>query len=102
MCKALGRILTAGWDPAHHRIVVNAQRRTKAMPGPDFQDQPPQTPGLTEYDRKHLAIYARLLDAEEEGPSGPRWFGSSSASTRSKMPSAPVAFTTANSHAHFG
>ena len=37
------------------------------MPGPDFQDQPPQTPGLTDYDRKHLALYARLLDAEEEG-----------------------------------
>jgi hypothetical protein len=37
------------------------------MPIPEFEDQPPQTPGLTDYDRTHLALYARLLDAEEEG-----------------------------------
>jgi hypothetical protein len=37
------------------------------MPIPEFQDQPPQTPALTDYDRKHLALYARLLDAEEGG-----------------------------------
>ena len=34
---------------------------------PDFQDEPPQTSNLTDYDRKHLALYARLLDADEEG-----------------------------------
>jgi hypothetical protein len=34
---------------------------------PDFQDQPPQSPDSTDYDRKHLALYARLLDADEEG-----------------------------------
>jgi Uncharacterized conserved protein (DUF2285) len=33
----------------------------------DFDDQPPQTCDLTEYDRKHLSLYIRLLDAEEEG-----------------------------------
>ena len=37
------------------------------MNSPDFQDHPPQTPGLTDYDRKHLALYGRLLDAEEGG-----------------------------------
>jgi hypothetical protein len=36
------------------------------MTAPDFDDQPPQTPGLTEYDRKHLLVYIRLLGAEEE------------------------------------
>jgi len=32
-----------------------------------FVDQPPQRPGLTDYDREHLALYVRLLDAAEEG-----------------------------------
>jgi len=32
-----------------------------------FEDQPPQSPTLTDYDRQHLAIYVRLLDAAEEG-----------------------------------
>lgn len=32
-----------------------------------FQDQPPQTDRVNAYDEKHLAIYVRLLMAEEEG-----------------------------------
>ena len=32
-----------------------------------FEDQPPQSASLTDYDRQHLALYIRLLDAAEEG-----------------------------------
>jgi hypothetical protein len=32
-----------------------------------FDDQPPQSSSLTEYDRQHLALYIRLLDAAAEG-----------------------------------
>jgi len=32
-----------------------------------FDDQPPQSPSLTDYDRQHLTLYIRLLDAVEEG-----------------------------------
>ncbi|MGY3585566.1 hypothetical protein ACVIGB_005379 [Bradyrhizobium sp. USDA 4341] len=32
-----------------------------------FQDQPPQTDRVNAYDENHLAIYVRLLMAEEEG-----------------------------------
>jgi hypothetical protein len=32
-----------------------------------FQDCPPQTDRLNAYDEQHLAIYLRLLMAEEEG-----------------------------------
>ncbi len=32
-----------------------------------FDDQPPQSSSLTDYDRQHLALYVRLLDAAEEG-----------------------------------
>lgn len=32
-----------------------------------FLDQPPTDARLTDYDRAHLAIYLRLLDAESEG-----------------------------------
>ena len=32
-----------------------------------FDDQPPQSSSLTDYDRQHLALYIRLLDAAEEG-----------------------------------
>jgi Uncharacterized conserved protein (DUF2285) len=37
------------------------------MTGITFDDQPPQSPSLTEYDQQHLALYIRLLDAAEEG-----------------------------------
>jgi hypothetical protein len=30
-------------------------------------DRPPQSASLTDYDRQHLALYARLLDAADEG-----------------------------------
>ena len=32
-----------------------------------FSDEPPQSPSMTDYDRQHLALYVRLLDAAEEG-----------------------------------
>lgn len=38
-----------------------------AMNEPPFQDRPPQTDRVNTYDEKHLAIYVRLLMAEEEG-----------------------------------
>lgn len=37
------------------------------MTAPDFLDQPPESATLTDYDRKHLKLYIRLLDAETEG-----------------------------------
>lgn len=33
----------------------------------DFLDQPPAGAALTAYDRAHLKLYVRLLDAESEG-----------------------------------
>jgi hypothetical protein len=32
-----------------------------------FQDRPPHIDGVNAYDQQHLAIYLRLLMAEEEG-----------------------------------
>lgn len=32
-----------------------------------YSDSPPQSSSLTDYDRRNLAIYVRLLDAAEEG-----------------------------------
>ncbi|SMH43397.1 DNA -binding domain-containing protein [Azospirillum agricola] len=32
-----------------------------------FQDEPPQTPALTAYDRAHMKLYLRLLDAATDG-----------------------------------
>lgn len=37
------------------------------MTAPDFLDEPPRGPTATEYDRKHLKLYVRLLDAEADG-----------------------------------
>ena len=37
------------------------------MNGAPFQDRPPITDRVNAYDEKHLAIYVRLLMAEEEG-----------------------------------
>ncbi|MGX1102315.1 hypothetical protein AB7M47_000698 [Bradyrhizobium elkanii] len=37
-----------------------------AMDGIAFQDQPPLTDRVNAYDEQHLAIYLRLLMAEEE------------------------------------
>lgn len=34
---------------------------------PAFEDRPPDSPRLTDYDERHLATYLRLLDADEEG-----------------------------------
>ncbi|MEY9880652.1 putative SprT family Zn-dependent metalloprotease [Bradyrhizobium sp. USDA 328] len=38
-----------------------------AMNEVSFQDQPPLTARVNAYDEQHLAIYLRLLMAEEEG-----------------------------------
>ena len=32
-----------------------------------FEDRPPDSAELTDYDRKHLSAYLRLLDAADEG-----------------------------------
>jgi hypothetical protein len=37
------------------------------MSNPDFQDQPPASDTLTHYDRAHLKLYMRLLDADASG-----------------------------------
>jgi len=37
------------------------------MTGIAFDDQPPHSSSLTEYDRSHVGLYIRLLDAAEEG-----------------------------------
>jgi hypothetical protein len=37
------------------------------MTGIAFEDQPPQSSSLTNYDRLHAALYIRLLDAAQEG-----------------------------------
>jgi hypothetical protein len=33
----------------------------------DFLDQPPESRTLTDYDRKHMILYLRLLDADADG-----------------------------------
>lgn len=33
----------------------------------DFDDQPPNGSEVTEYDRAHLSLYLRLLDADADG-----------------------------------
>lgn len=35
------------------------------MTSPTFEDEPPQTPGVTAYDERHLVTYLQILDAEE-------------------------------------
>ena len=45
----------------------SAQQRTGATNSAAFADEPPQSPSMTDYDRQHLALYVRLLDAAEEG-----------------------------------
>ena len=32
-----------------------------------FEDRPPESGELTDYDQKHLSVYLRLLDAADEG-----------------------------------
>ena len=43
------------------------QKPTGAPASPAFADEPPQGSSLTGYDREHLALYIRLLDAADEG-----------------------------------
>lgn len=42
-------------------------RQDVAKPAANFVDEPPQSTALTDYDREHLVLYLRLLDAAEEG-----------------------------------
>jgi Uncharacterized conserved protein (DUF2285) len=37
------------------------------MSNPELRDQPPASDTLTDYDRAHLKLYIRLLDAEAAG-----------------------------------
>lgn len=37
------------------------------MPEPEFLDEPPNDAAVTDYDRRHLKLYARLLDAQAAG-----------------------------------
>lgn len=50
-----------------HRGKSTPQNRTGATNRTMFADQPPQSASMTDYDRQHLALYVRLLDAAEEG-----------------------------------
>src|SRR5262245_19911762 len=50
-----------------HRDKSTRQNRTGATTSIAFADQPPQSQSMTDYDRQHLALYVRLLDAAEEG-----------------------------------
>ena len=43
------------------------RKPTGAPASQPFADEPPQGASLTGYDREHLALYIRLLDAAEEG-----------------------------------
>ena len=43
------------------------QKRAGAPSIETFADLPPQSSSLTDYDRQHLALYVRLLDAAAEG-----------------------------------
>ena len=37
------------------------------QPTPSFLDEPPVSQTLTAYDREHMALYLRLLDAARDG-----------------------------------
>jgi hypothetical protein len=50
-----------------HRGKSHQQHRSGARTSIAFVDQPPQSSSLTDYDRAHIALYVRLLDAAEEG-----------------------------------
>jgi len=40
---------------------------SRKAPDPPVADQAPDTEALTAYDREHVAIYLRLLDADADG-----------------------------------
>lgn len=39
----------------------------KDVSNEDYLDEPPDSPTLTDYDRAHVKLYMRLLDAEADG-----------------------------------
>ena len=53
--------------PRIHRGKSTLENRTRAMKSTAFADEPPQSASMTDYDRQHLALYVRLLDAADEG-----------------------------------
>jgi hypothetical protein len=48
--------------PKFQRKNETSQRMQK----PNFLDQPPVSDSLTDYDREHLKLYMRLLDADSQ------------------------------------
>jgi hypothetical protein len=50
-----------------HRGQSKQQNRSGVITTTVFADEPPQGGNLTEYDREHLTLYLRLLDAAKEG-----------------------------------
>jgi hypothetical protein len=46
---------------------MKKQPRAPNMSNREFQDQPPDGDDLTDYDRTHLKLYMRLLDAHVSG-----------------------------------
>jgi hypothetical protein len=50
-----------------HRAKSYQLKRSRAKTTAAFADQAPEGAELTEYDRQHLALYLRLLDATKEG-----------------------------------
>ena len=53
--------------PAADQGPAGEHNRSTPSAIPAFADEPPQDASLTEYDRRHLALYIRLLDAADEG-----------------------------------
>lgn len=49
----------------HAKQCQNARMTVDSVPS--FQDEPPGGEALTPYDRAHMALYLRLLDAHRDG-----------------------------------
>lgn len=70
------RVVTHLQSPHHlARVTLTIQERHRAfiafgrttLAELDFLDEPPESTALTDYDRKHMKLYIRLLDAAEDG-----------------------------------
>lgn len=57
--------LTDGISSIDDNNAQNNKSRTSRMT--EFLDTPPQDDRVTDYDRTHLGIYLRLIDAEQAG-----------------------------------
>lgn len=67
-----------------------------------FLDEPPFSETLTSYDREHMKLYMRLLDADRMAQTGARRFMSSLALTPTAIPSAAARFMMHISHVPAG